>query len=129
MEPQYSVDAPMETVAGGGHDATRRSANVISTMPQEVSRMPLRANFSAEIALRVLESQGNDAWLSDREIANAVKHRRKICQDDVLSGAVSAKCRRATDALSHAVAEAIAKGRVSETATLGPSVSDRNPLR
>jgi len=105
-----------------------RNESAASTGPRDVSRKEPRPSPRRDVTSPWPDGQGSYAWL-DHEVANAAKHRHKICQDDVLSGATSAKCKRATEALSRAVTEAIAKGRISSATALETEGLEHNPLR
>jgi hypothetical protein len=117
--------ATYETVGDGGHEIMTWKGNPASVRPSWVSR-----KFSStDLREKVLDDRRPDAWLGDREIAHADKHRRDVCRDDGRWGKASPRCKRATNAMSEAVADAIAKGRVSEAGTSGLAEADRNPLR
>src|SRR5258708_34401500 len=66
---------------------------------------------------KVLDDRRPDAWVADREIAHADKHRREICRDDGPWGKASPQCKRATNAMSEVVADTIEKGRASKAIT------------
>jgi hypothetical protein len=117
--------AAYQTVGDGGHEIMTWNGNLAPASPSWVSR-----KFQATVLReKVLDDRRPDAWVADREIAHADKHRREICRDDGPWGKASSRCKRATNAMSEAVAEAIAKGRISQAGTSGLADADRNPLR
>ena len=117
--------AAYETIGDGGHEIMTWNGSRAPVSPSWVSR-----KFSPTVLReKVLDDRRRDAWTADREIAHADKHRRDICRDDGPWGKASPRCKRATNALSDAVADAIAKGRVSQAGMSGLAEADRNPLR
>jgi hypothetical protein len=106
-------------VGSGGFDVMRWNGDCISVNPEEVSMKTPRRPTRASVPWKILDAKVRDALLGDTEVAAAEAARRKACKEDILHGTTSAKCTKATDALSTAIADAIGEGRVSIAASQG----------
>ena len=108
-------------VGSGGFDVMRWNGDCISVNPEEVSMKTPRRPTRANVPWKILDAKVRDALLADTEVSAAEAARRKACKEDILHGTTSAKCTKATDALSSAIEDAIGQGRVSVAASQGPA--------
>jgi len=100
-------------VGSGGFDVLRWNGDCISVNPEEVSTRAPRKPTRASVPWSQLDTAVRDVLLADGEVTAAETARRKACKEDILHGTTSAKCTKATEVLSTAIARAIMEGRVS----------------